>query len=528
MPRADPTRSDYCASRHLLRNLDNPKELRRNPLARVYFSGTTDASVPTRPRNVAADGATLERIRADVRVSLAGCGEFARSRTHVALGRIHAVLLRCEIDDRPPTEVAAEVGLSERQLRRERRTAHGAFACAFRTLHRTTPAPATICDVATVRLAEAVELHELGQGVLAQSAFASIAADAPSPERRIEALCLAAEAEFDALRHAAAAARLADARALMIRYERAFDDATARAADEHVDFIAWLLHWQTAISGGLATQPPLALAPGDDDRSRSEPRRALLVRAAAAYATQRWEVGDGACGRAVVRRAWDVMSTLHATRTKERLAIMMADAQLFGLAAPRGADRHRFSLVEQLAASRGHIHTMLGARAERIVSEAVAGSKATRHVFEDVLRPFGTLERREMARTFAWAAHAVTHAELSPRATVASAHLTESMVPARSMAALITRCTRANVAIDARNYDAARPLAQHVYDDAAALGNGWLRGAAARSLAAVAFGCRHRSEARRYIQEALTLTERFGSPSALANVNMLARRLDVA
>ncbi|MDB5073777.1 MAG: hypothetical protein JWM87_4888, partial [Candidatus Eremiobacteraeota bacterium] len=37
MPRADPTRSAYCASRHLLRNLDDAAELRRNPLVRACF-----------------------------------------------------------------------------------------------------------------------------------------------------------------------------------------------------------------------------------------------------------------------------------------------------------------------------------------------------------------------------------------------------------------------------------------------------------------------------------------------------------
>ena len=525
MPRADPTRSDYCASRHLLRNLENAAELRRNPLVREYFAG--GARGASQRRDAAADGGALEQIRSDVRTSLARSSDHIGRCTHVALGRMHGALLRCDVDHQPLTAVAAELGLSERQLRRERRAAHDAFVRALRAGRREAPAPATVCDIATVRLAEAVELHELGQGVLAQSAFASIAANAPEAERRIEALCLAAEAEFDTLRHAAAAAHLADARTIIVRYSRELDDEAARAADEHVDFGAWLLRWQTAISAGLATQPPLAFAAIGDDRARGERRRALFARAAAAYAMQRWEVGDYGQGCGAVRRALDVVPTLHRTRTKERLAVMMADTQLYGLRTRPGADRHRFRVIEELAASHGHVRTMLGARSERIVAETAAGPDAAGRIFDDILRPFGALERRTMARTFAWVAHIVTQAESNPRDSVASAQLAESIVPARSVIALVTRSVRANVAIDARRYDDALPLAQSVYSDAELTGNGRLRGAAARSLAAIALGCRRRSEAQRYIREALSLTERYGSTEALARANALARRLGV-
>ncbi len=525
MPRADPTRSDYCASRHLLRNLDDAAELRRNPLVREYFPAACSAS---RRRDAAADRDALQRIRDDVRASLAGCSDHAGRCTYVTLGRMHAALLRCDIDDQPLPAVAAELGLSERQLRRERRAAHDAFAGAFRALRSEGPATATVCDVATVRLAEAVELHELGQSALAQSAFASIVAGAPTPALRIEAACLAAEAEFDGLRHAAAAAHIADARSLVARHMRELDDEAACAADEHVDFVAWMLRWRTAICSGLATQPPLAIAPSSDARARPEARRALFVRAAAAYAMQRCEVGDHEQGCAVVRRALAVEPTLHRTRTKERLAIMMADTHLFGLRARRGADRHRFRIIEELAAARGHVRTMLAARSERIVGETLAKPAGVGPLFDQILQPFGGAERRTMARTFAWAAQLVTQCESNPCVAAASARLAESIVPARDMIALGTRCVLANAAIDERRYDDARALAQSLYADAEYVGNGRLRGAAARSLAAVALGCRRRGEAQRHMREALALTERYGSTEALTRAYALARRLDVA
>ena len=115
MPRADPTRSDYCASRHLLRNLENAAELRRNPLVREYFAG--GAGGASQRRDAAADRGALEQIRSDVRTSLARCSDHVGRCTHVALGRIHGALLRCDVDHQPLTAVAAELGLSERQLR---------------------------------------------------------------------------------------------------------------------------------------------------------------------------------------------------------------------------------------------------------------------------------------------------------------------------------------------------------------------------------------------------------------------------
>ena len=525
MPRADPTRSDYCASRHLLRNLDNAAELRRNPLAREYFPSADDGG---RRRDAVADRLVLDRIRDDVRASLAHCSEFAQVCTHVALGRMHAALLRCDIDEQPMPAVAAELGLSERQLRRERRAAHAAFARAFRTARREPATPATVCDVAAVRLAEAIALHELGLGEVAQSALASIASGALDTPQRIEALCMAAELEFDALRHGAAADHLADARSLAARSARELDDDAACTADEHVEFVAWLLRWQTAMSTGLTAPAPVILRGYSDARLRSERGRALFVRAAAAYAEQRWEVGDGVNGRAAVARGWDVMSTLDRTRVKERLALIMADARLFGFRSPPGADRHKFRIIERLAAAHGHVHTRLLARAERIAGESAAGRVNAARISGTILQPFGAGERRSLARAFALAAEIAAGIESNQRQSVEISKLAESLLPPRSAGGLGARFSFANAVIGARRFDEAEPLAQSMYADAKAVGNLRVLAGAARALSVIAAGCRRRTEAQRYIREALTLGERFASPTALALTTGFARRLDVA
>jgi hypothetical protein len=522
MPRADPTRSDYCASRHLLRNLDSAAELRRNPLVRGYFASGGDR------RASGGDRIALGLICEDVRVALARCSEFAHDCTHVGLARMHAALLRCDIDDKPMPAVAAELGLSERQLRRERHAAHAAFARAFRALRRGCDMRATVCDVAAVRVAEAVTLHELGQGAVAQSALASIASGAVDPAQRIEALCLGAELEFDALRHVAAAEHLAAARLLTGRYAREVDDDAARTADEHVEFVAWLLRWQTATCTGLTAPAPVILRGRGDARARSERHRSLFVRAAAAYGEQRCEVGDGANGRAAVARGWDVMWTLDRARVKERLALMMADAHVFGFGAPRGADRHQLRVVERRAAAHGHVRTHLIARAERIASETAAAPVKTARISGPILKPFGAGERRSLARAFALAAESAAGLESNKRQVVELSNLVSSLLPPRSGGGLTVRYFIANTIIAARSFDEAEPLAQIIYSDAKAAGNHRVLAAAARALSIIATGCRRRTEAQRYIREALTLSERFASPAALALTMGFARRLDVA
>jgi hypothetical protein len=509
----------------LLRNLDSATELRRNPLVGKYFSSAADQ--PHR-RASGADRIALALICEDVRMALARVGDFAHECTHVGLARMHAALLRCDVDDKPMPAVAAELGLSERQLRRERRAAHSAFARAFRAVRREAATPATVCDVAAVRLAEAVTLHELGQGAVAQSALSSIASGAVDPAQRIEALCVAAELEFDTLRHGAAAEHLAAARSLIVRYARELDDDAACTADEHVEFVGWLLRWQTATCTGLTAPAPVILRGRCAARARSERHRALFARAAAAYGEQRWEVGDGANGCAAVARGWDAMATLDRARVKERLALMMADAHLFGFVAPRGGDRHRFRVIERRAAAHGHVRTHLLARAERIAGETAAASVKTGRIGATILQPFGAGERRSLARAFALAAEIAAGIESNQRQAVDISELAESLLPPRSAGRLGARFSLANIVIGARRFDEAEPLAQSVYSDAKAAGNHRVLAGAARALSEIAAGRRRRTEAQRYIRESLTLSERFASPAALALTIAFARRLDVA
>ncbi|MBV9408101.1 MAG: hypothetical protein JO164_04720, partial [Candidatus Eremiobacteraeota bacterium] len=317
MPRADPTRSTYCASRHLLRNLDRPAELRRNPLVRDYFK----TPVPSRAH---ADRDALERIGAAVQCALARAHEAGGGRGRPDPARMRAALLRCEIDRQPLATVAAELGLSERQLRRERRAAHAAFARAFAhgddaahvigSVDTVTDAVVS-GDLATLRLTEAVELHELAQTPLALAAFDAVARHAPRTERRIEALCLAAEVESDGADQVRAAAHLDAARALLVLDADELDGTALLAAEEQLDFAAWLLRWHGGGCGGIGAPPPAVYCARDAARAPDERRRALFARACAAYATQRCETGDAVLAREALARGAQVVPTLAPVRT---------------------------------------------------------------------------------------------------------------------------------------------------------------------------------------------------------------------
>ena len=92
---------------------------------------------------------------------------------------------------------------------------------------------------------------------------------------------------------------------------------------------------------------------------------------------------------------------------------------------------------------------------------------------------------------------------------------------------MLARCARLPVEIAARRFGEARALAQSLRNDAEQIGNDRVRGAAARYLAEIALAQFRRPDAERYAREALSLLERYGAASTLAEARALARRAGV-
>jgi hypothetical protein len=517
MPRADPTRSPYCATRHLLRNLDDAAELRRNPLVRSCFT----------PANEARDGpehrTALAHVRGLVHASLARCRDRSGPRARTRMGRMHAALLRCDIDRQPLSIVAAELGLSDRQVRRERRAAHDAFLHAFHHT-ATEPAAATVCDTAALRIAQTEELHELGQSALALAACEEIASSAVLPERRIEALCLAAEIDLDGARYADAKGRLAEAESMLALRAHQLDDGARTVAAERIDLAAWSLRRATGTGGALCAPPPLVLTHPNPAAEPDEPRRALIVRALAAYTAQRWEVGDAQRGAEAVRLAQQLLPSLDRARIKDRLAVMYAEARILGLRRLFD-DYGRLLAVEELAAARGYVRTLLVVRADRIGAELV--SAGGEHVLERIVGALDTGDRRSMPLALAFAACTAAECERDPGAARAALDLVERLSPPRSALALLARSTRLVIVRREGRYDEARSMAHALRNDAESAGNERVRGSAERHLASIAVAQRRWSDARRHAGAALSLLERYGTPIALAETRRIARHLAI-
>jgi hypothetical protein len=525
MPRAEPSRSRYCASRHLLRNLDDPRELRRNPLVAGYFPSTSRS----RRRMPAEDRLALDRIRGLVREALGALHASAEGDCDGArLGRMHAALLRCEIDRQAPEIVAAELGLSERQLRRERSAAHEAFLRGFGRAAEREPLPATVCvDIAQLRLAEAVELHAVGKSSLGLAVFASIAQAAPHTATRLEALCLATEAELDAGRIDEARALVAEVNVVLPLHGAALSDAERAAAGEHLEFLEWAVRWQLGIGAGVAMRPPSIVtnpAAGDD---RSEARRALRVRALAAFAGQRWDVGDVPQGREAVRLAQALMPSLRESRVKERLAVMHIDLRLFALrGSVHNEDHPRLLAIEALAGKVGHVRPLVTVRAERLSTETEQ-TRPTGLTFDDVFAEIRTAERGSMRRTFAYVACVAAQWERDPRRAIRSAELAQQLVPAGSATDLLARSMQLQWLIARGHHSTALPIAEAARTAAERCGNDRFRGGVERHLAMIALAQGRPRDARRLIRGAMPAVERYGSRMGFAEASKIARRVGV-
>lgn len=185
MPRADPTRSDYAASRHLLRHLDEAAELRRNPLVQRAFS-------LGEARDARARNAALARVRGTVLAAFTATRLRARGpRQRIAVARMHAVLLRCELERATLSTVASELGLSERQARRERRAAHEVFSTAFQASSEREQRP--LHTTGALRLALAAALYELGLAAIALRTSRMVAEETPDRALRFDAERLIAQ-----------------------------------------------------------------------------------------------------------------------------------------------------------------------------------------------------------------------------------------------------------------------------------------------------------------------------------------------
>src|SRR6185437_9919927 len=174
MPRANPSESIEVAARHLFRHLDEPAELRRNPILAPYFERRSDV-----------DG--MVAIRRAIRQAAEQCEREDRDAGLHRRAERNARLLE-QICARESSSVAANaLTLSVQQYYRAKqqlclRIARIMSMSLTRLVHEFT-------DLASVRLELAERRAGLGEFSGAKKICDDIAAHAPSALARIRALC---------------------------------------------------------------------------------------------------------------------------------------------------------------------------------------------------------------------------------------------------------------------------------------------------------------------------------------------------
>lgn len=267
MARSDPARSNYCATRHLLRNLQQPRQLRRNPLASDAFARR-------------GDDAALRAVADRVARALAAMDACESTAKNWRGARQTAILLRVDLRRHDPPLVAADLGLSIRQFHRERRLAHDRFLDAYRAVESAaTPRITLDQDFATRLVSRAASLADSGETSSARAILEDVAVSGGDVVAQCEALGRLAEIEAWAHRLDAARANLAAANALLaasavsVGERRRLQDANAA-----VDLsLRWFAHGPTAIN--CDTDVDLRTDRGDEAPAGV---RATLVRAASA------------------------------------------------------------------------------------------------------------------------------------------------------------------------------------------------------------------------------------------------------
>ena len=256
MPRSNPARSDYCATRHLLRHLNDARQLRRNPLVRDALETRSEARA-------------LERIGARVARALAAMdGRVPCKRTWQGARQL-AILVRVDLGRHAAARVAADLGLSARQFHRERRRAHARFLQAYRIAEY---GPAGVEAPLAERLLErAAGLADSGEIASARAILNDIAGSGGDPDARGAALVKLAE--IDAWAH-----RLDDARERLRSAEAVLAEAapSLRRRDELDDAYA-----AAALGVRWYAEGP-AVVEREAERLTLRGRRVTLVRAAAA------------------------------------------------------------------------------------------------------------------------------------------------------------------------------------------------------------------------------------------------------
>jgi len=183
--------SEFAELARLLRRLDDPESVRRNPLVRGAF-GRPRASIAAVDENL-----TLLRIRAAVLSAVATLDSNLNAR-NVHYARQRAIVTRCDLRGEKHAAVAADLGISLREFYRERRRALerllGTLQSNLRESHQPVRTLPTRFDLDLDRVAN---LRLVGAFGAAFGLLERIASEATDPGDGVRAWCYGVEIASD-------------------------------------------------------------------------------------------------------------------------------------------------------------------------------------------------------------------------------------------------------------------------------------------------------------------------------------------
>lgn len=173
------------ACMHMLRHVDDVRELRKNPLAAPLFS----RAVGLRPGAIGSRQAlaTLRRILWVVLEHLRT--QSGRRIKPAQIERQYAIVTRCDLVGERPEAVAADLGICMRQFYRERRSACAVIAPEIaRLIHEEVREPARVFDRFSMAFTRVSTLRLTGSIDAALAESRSLLAQEPAAEKKAAVL----------------------------------------------------------------------------------------------------------------------------------------------------------------------------------------------------------------------------------------------------------------------------------------------------------------------------------------------------
>lgn len=331
------------AIRDVLRHIDHPDRLRKNPLTAWVFRREVDTR------------ACVMRVRAIVTQTLEQLSV-----------RRRAIIVRCDLRGESHDAVATSLAISERHFYRERRAALELVAAAFERAaqSRTTPIIERSDDFIDIELCFADTAYQAGDAARALRVLQTASAEAHEKGRKIQLECRIAELSCEGGAISAAREHVARSRAICAELENA---QARRTISARIDAVEAIVVWRSTPiveAVQLARRASAALRDRFAASATAEDAEAFAL-AAIVQAEYAFTTGAAEQGRRKSLDALEVVGFFDSSRatTRARLRAVASTGLMYDVSRLDGAEVElRAQQVEATASGLALEATLIGWR----------------------------------------------------------------------------------------------------------------------------------------------------------------------